>query len=204
MDGMFRLVVMIGGTSTVVVVVPFGPGVVVVASTGVPVVVVVTSGGTTVVVVVTSGGTTVVVVVTSGGTTVVVVVVAVSGGTVVVVVVGVVVVTGGAQVGIVTVFVSRVTAPLIANSRPSTVASVVAVMSVSANRFPRKTELVPRVAELPTCQKTLHACVPLISATVLDDDVISVDPAWKTKTASGSPCASRVTVPDSAIDEPEL
>ncbi|MCY4666841.1 MAG: hypothetical protein OXC29_02480, partial [Rhodococcus sp.] len=30
MDGMFRLVVMIGGTSTVVVVVPFGPGVVVV------------------------------------------------------------------------------------------------------------------------------------------------------------------------------
>jgi hypothetical protein len=193
MDGMFRLVVMIGGTSTVVVVVPFGPGVVVVASTGVPVVVVVTSGGTTVVVVVTTGGTTVVVVV-----------VAVSGGTVVVVVVGVVVVTGGAQVGIVTVFVSRVTAPLIANSRPSTVASVVAVMSVSANRFPRKTELVPRVAELPTCQKTLHACVPLISATVLDDDVISVDPAWKTKTASGSPCASRVTVPDSAIDEPEL
>ena len=179
---MFRLVVMIGGTSTVVVVVPFGPGVVVVASTGVPVVVVVTSGGTTVVVVV----------------------VAVSGGTVVVVVVGVVVVTGGAQVGIVTVFVSRVTAPLIANSRPSTVASVVAVMSVSAKRFPRKTELVPRVAELPTCQKTLHACVPLISATVLDDDVISVDPAWKTKTASGSPCASRVTVPDSAIDEPEL
>lgn len=190
---MFRLVVMIGGTSTVVVVVPFGPGVVVVASTGVPVVVVVTSGGTTVVVVVTTGGTTVVVVV-----------VAVSGGTVVVVVVGVVVVTGGVQVGIVTVFVSRVTAPLIANSRPSTVASVVAVMSVSAKRFPRKTELVPRVAELPTCQKTLHACVPLISATVLDDDVISVDPAWKTKTASGSPCASRVTVPDSAIDEPEL
>lgn len=175
MDGMFRLVVMIGGTSTVVVVVPFGPGVVVVASTGVPVVVVVTTGGTTVVVVVTSGGTTVVVVVV------------VSGGTVVVVVVGVVVVTGGAQVGIVTVFVSRVTAPLIANRRPSTVASVVAVMSVSANRFPRNTELVPRVAELPTCQKTLHACVPLINATVLDDDVISVDPAWKTKTASGSP-----------------
>ena len=34
----------------------------------------------------------------------------------------------------------------------------------------------PRVAELPTCQKILHACVPLISATVLDDDVISVDP----------------------------
>lgn len=192
---MFRLVVMIGGTPTVVVTVP----------TGVPTVVVVTSGGTAVVVVVvTSGGTAVVVVVvTSGGTSVVVVVV--SGGTAVVVVtVGVVVVTGGAQVGMVTVFVSRVTAPLIANRRPSTVASVVAVMSVSANRFPRNSELVPRVAELPTCQKTLHACVPLINATVLDDDVISVDPAWKTKTASGSPCASRVTVPDRAIDEPEL
>ncbi len=166
-DGLFRLVVMTGGTPTVVVTVP----------TGVPTVVVVTSGGTAVVVVV----------VVSGGTAVVVVVV-VSGGTVVVVVtVGVVVVTGGAQVGVVMVFVSRVTAPLIANRRPSTVASVVAVMSVSANRFPRNTELVPRVAELPTCQKTLHACVPLINATVLDDDVISVDPAWKTKAASGSP-----------------
>lgn len=148
---------------------------------------VVMTGGTPTVVVTVPTGVPTVVVVTSGGTAVVVVVV-VSGGTVVVVVtVGVVVVTGGAQVGVVMVFVSRVTAPLIANRRPSTVASVVAVMSVSANRFPRNTELVPRVAELPTCQKTLHACVPLINATVLDDDVISVDPAWKTKTASGSP-----------------
>jgi hypothetical protein len=31
--------------------------------------------------------------------------------------------------------------------------------------------------------------------TVLLDAVINVDPAWKMKTALGSPCASRVTVP---------
>lgn len=116
----------------------------------------------------------------------------------------VVVVTGGAQVGAVTVFVSRVTAPSIAIRRPSTVAWVVAVMEVCANRFPRNTEFVPSVAELPTCQKILQACAPLINATVLEEDVIRVDPAWKTKTALGSPFASRVTVPDSAIEDPEL
>ena len=52
---------------------------------------------------------------------------------------------------------------------------------------PRNVEPVPSVAELPTCQKTLQACAPLIRLTVLADAVVSVEPAWKTKTAFGSP-----------------
>ena len=54
--------------------------------------------------------------------------------------------------------------------------------------------VVPSVAELPTCQNTLQACAPLTSLTRLADAVISVEPAWKTKTAFGSPWASSVSV----------
>ena len=43
-----------------------------------------------------------------------------------------------------------------APARPITVAPVVAVMLVSARMLPMNAVLVPRVAELPTCQKTLH------------------------------------------------
>ena len=43
----------------------------------------------------------------------------------------------------------------------------------------------PSVAELPTCQNTLHSCAPLISVTVLPDAVISVESVWKMKTESG-------------------
>ena len=39
---------------------------------------------------------------------------------------------------------------------------------------------------------------------MLLDAVISVDPAWKMKTAVGSPCASRVTVPVSESAEAAL
>jgi hypothetical protein len=52
---------------------------------------------------------------------------------------------------------SNVTAPLRASTLPSTVALVVKVIEVKAIMFPTKTEPVPIVAELPTCQKTLHA-----------------------------------------------
>jgi hypothetical protein len=69
---------------------------------------------------------------------------------------------GGVHVDLVMVFVSRVTAPLRAKSLPSTVAPVVAVMLVSARMVPRNLVPVPRVAELPTCQKTLQDCAPLI------------------------------------------
>src|SRR5438445_668792 len=52
------------------------------------------------------------------------------------------------ELGIVIALESKVTAPLRANSRPSTAAPVVTVMEVKARMFPFKTEVVPSVAEL--------------------------------------------------------
>jgi hypothetical protein len=95
---------------------------------------------------------------------------------------------------------SKVTAPFRANSRPSTLASVFAVIEVKARMVPTNVEFTPSVAELPTCQKTLQAWAPLVSITVLLSAVTRVDPAWKMKTASGSPSASRVSVPVMAND----
>jgi hypothetical protein len=127
-------------------------------------------------------------------------VVAVVVGTVVVVVVVVVVV----QVGTVMVFVSSVTAPFRAITRPTTVAPVSSVADVNERMVPANTVLVPRVVELPTCQNTLQAWAPPVSWTVLPDPVVRVDPAWKMKTAFGLPCPSRVTVPVRAIEDADL
>ena len=55
------------------------------------------------------------------------------------------------------VLVSNVTAPLRAYRLPLDIAPVVRVMEVSARMFPLKLVVVPMVAELPTCQKILHA-----------------------------------------------
>jgi hypothetical protein len=153
----------------------------------------------TVVVLVPVAGTVVVVlddvvlveVVVVVGATVVVVV----GATVVVVVGATVVVTAGAHSGLVTVFVSKVTAPLRASNRPCTTALVLAVMEVNARREPTKVEPTPSVAELPTCQKMLQSWAPLMMATLLLGAVMSVDAAWKMNTAFGSPWASSVSVP---------
>jgi hypothetical protein len=60
---------------------------------------------------------------------------------------------------------------------------------------PDMTELVPRVALLPTCQKTLAAFAPFIKTTLLFGEVIRVDPILKIKTAFGSPWPSKVTGP---------
>ena len=78
------------------------------------------------------------------------------------------------QVPLVMVLVSSVTAPLRASSRPVTDAPVAAVIDVNANTVPTNTEFVPSVAELVTCQNTLHGFAPLTNATVLDDAVMSV------------------------------
>jgi len=48
--------------------------------------------------------------------------------------------------------VSKVTEPLRARARPSTVVPVVIEMDVKARIVPTKVVFVPRVAELPTCQ----------------------------------------------------
>jgi hypothetical protein len=108
------------------------------------------------------------------------------------VVVGVV---GAAQLGSVIVLVSRLTWPFRAKTRPATVVPVWTVAEVNAKTLPTKVVAVPRVAELPTCQNTLHAWAPPMRRTVLLEAVISVDPAWKMNTAFGLLCPSRVTVP---------
>jgi hypothetical protein len=196
------------------------PGVVVVAPGVVvvdPALVVVVAPGVVVVdpglVVVVAPGVVVVdpalVVVVAPGVVVVVLVVVVDPGVVVVVAPGVVVVvvvvgSCAAHVDVVMVSVSNVTAPLLASTRPSTVTPVVTVMEVRARMVPRKLESVPSVAELPTCQKTLQDWASLIKLTWLADAVVSVEPAWKTKTALGSPPPLSVRAPVSPIEEAEL
>src|SRR5437667_4382589 len=81
---------------------------------------------------------------------------------------------------------SRVTAAVRANSRPSTVAPVVTVMKDKARMFPLNTEPVPKVAELPTCQKTLAALAPPLKITWRPTVVVRVDAIWKMNTAFAS------------------
>src|SRR5580658_402233 len=107
---------------------------------------------------------------------------------------------GAAQEGTDTVFDSSVTSPLRASALPNNLASVSRPMLVSAIIVPTKSVPVPRVAELPTCQKTSHRCAPLMSATEALLAVIRVLPTWKIKTASGFPPASRVSVPVMAAE----
>ncbi len=144
---------------------------VVVANTvGVLVAVVVTTGLVVAVVVVATVGVAITTGVTTGGT-------------------------AATHTGFVTVLESTVTAPLRASTRPSTFAPVVIVVDVKETMVPLKIEFVPSVAELPTCQMTLQACVPLRRTMELAPAVVSVEADLNIKTASGSFCASRVSVP---------
>jgi hypothetical protein len=68
-------------------------------------------------------------------------------------------------------------------------------MDAYAIMAPSNVELVPRVAEEPTCQKTFWAWAPLSRTTCELDAVVSVDPIWKMNTAFASFCASRAKVP---------
>src|ERR1700688_3926512 len=93
----------------------------------------------------------------------------------------------------------KVTAP--ARRRPFTVAPLTTVIEVSARMVPSRSHPPPMVAELPTIQKTFSAFALLIRRT-LQLGLVSVsvgDPPelgiWKTQTALGSPCASRVRFP---------
>jgi len=82
-----------------------------------------------------------------------------------------------------------------------TVAPVFSVIDVVARIDPAKSLVVPKVAELPTCQNTLHACAPFSSTTELADAVVNVDPASKMNTESGSPAPLSVTVPVRPMEE---
>jgi hypothetical protein len=73
---------------------------------------------------------------------------------------------------VVMVLASIVTAPLRASAWPLIVAPVVRVIDARARMLPTKVVLVPRVAELPTCQITLRAVAPLVRSTLLADAVV--------------------------------
>ena len=60
---------------------------------------------------------------------------------------------------------------------------------------PLKVEYVPRVAELPTCQKTLAAFAPLMRTTWLLVPVVSALAIWKIKTAFALPWPLSVRTP---------
>jgi hypothetical protein len=129
----------------------------------------------------------------------VVVVVVVSVAVVVVVLVIVVVVVVGCTAGqaspALTLLVSKVTAPFLAYSPPLELAPVTKVIDVSASTLPTKVVVVPMVAELPTCQKTLQGEAPPIRITEEAVAVVSVEPIWKTQTLLESPWPSRTRAP---------
>jgi hypothetical protein len=66
---------------------------------------------------------------------------------------------------------------------------------------PLKIVVVPRVAELPTCQKIFLACAPPLRITWRPDVVVSVDAIWKMNTAFALPRASSVRSPDDIASE---
>jgi hypothetical protein len=123
------------------------------------------------------------------------------------VIAGLLVVTGvvpGAQpVGVVMVLVSRVTAPLLARSRPTTLAPVVAVTDCLARMVPWNWAALPRVAELPTSQNTLQADAPPVKVILVPDPMVRVLAAWNTHTDCAVPASVRAPLFDKESVPPE-
>ena len=94
---------------------------------------------------------------------------------------------------------SNVTAALRARARPCRLAPVFKVTACRAMIVPLKMEFVPRVAELPTCQKMFLAWAPPARTTCVLPSVVSVEAIWKMKTAFALPWASSVTFPADKI-----
>ncbi len=98
-------------------------------------------------------------------------------------------------IGRVTVLESRVMAAFSVITRPVHDVAAPRPTLVAAMSVPLKTVLAPTVAVDPTLQNTLRGLAPLIRVTAEAGAVVSVVPIWRMKMASGSPPASRVTVP---------
>src|SRR5579863_2064537 len=111
---------------------------------------------------------------------------------------------GVVHVGTVKVSLMSVTAPTLASARPFTVTALSNEIDWLAMIVPTKLVVVPRVADEPTCQKTLQACAPLIRLTVLLVAVVSWVPTWKTNRALGLPPPLSVSAPVSSEDDAEL
>ena len=94
----------------------------------------------------------------------------------------------------------RLIFPLRASTRPITEAPLFSEMLASAIRLPWNAVVVSSVAELPTCQKTLHGDALLISTTELAGAVVRAEAISNTNCAFLSPCPSRVSGPVSCAD----
>jgi hypothetical protein len=90
---------------------------------------------------------------------------------------------------------SKVTAPFLAKILPMIFVPVVTVMLARARMFPLNMVLVPKVADFPICQKTLHGFPPLVIITDEALAVVSVLAIWKIQTALGLPCAFKINFP---------
>ena len=97
-----------------------------------------------------------------------------------------------------------VTAPVLANPLPSNVAPVLKVMDCMAITVPLKTEVVPNVAELPTCQKMLEANAPPVRKTCRPEVVVSEEAICIMKTAFAFPLAFYCLPPFALLQSPFL
>lgn len=102
---------------------------------------------------------------------------------------------GALQVDVMNRSLIRVTSPFRASALPWTVTPLSSVMDVRARIVPTREEPDPRLAELVTCQKTLHGLPPLTKVTELVDAVTSDDVAWKIQTELGSFAPSKTMAP---------
>ena len=96
-------------------------------------------------------------------------------------------------------------APVRASALPLSVAPVLKVIDCMARIVPLKTEVVPNVADVPTCQKILAADAPLVRNTLRPAVVVNVDAIWMMKTEFTFPFPSKVTSPEeTASDDVDL
>src|SRR5580692_1760998 len=87
---------------------------------------------------------------------------------------------GPGQGGTFTGLLSKVTEPVRASALPLRVAPVSSEMDACAIMIPANVVVVPRVAELPTCQNTFSGnAPPLRTTSLLFAAVVRVETIWK-------------------------
>jgi hypothetical protein len=104
-------------------------------------------------------------------------------------------------VGTTIVLLDKVTSPVRARARPLRWDPESMVTDAYARIVPCTVEVVPIVAELPTCQKTFPACAPFERMTARPEVVVSADATWKTKTPLGLPPPLKVRSPEEIASE---
>ena len=77
--------------------------------------------------------------------------------------------------GLTIVLLLNVTAAILANNLPSTLAPELSEIDWSAMIIPLKTEVVPSVAEVPTCQNIFEAWAPPLKNTFRPDVVVRLE-----------------------------